>query len=83
MPDFKTRNEEADYFDTHFLEEWRRGQPVRIRRVYDHPIQVRLDEGLDRELQRFADERGLKKSTLARQWLQECIQRECERHKAS
>lgn len=32
MPDFTTRDEEADYFDAHFLEEWQEGQPVKIHR---------------------------------------------------
>jgi antitoxin component of RelBE/YafQ-DinJ toxin-antitoxin module len=52
---------------------------VRIRRVYDHPMQVRLDEELYRELQHFADEQGIRTSTLARMWLQQRIQQERER----
>jgi hypothetical protein len=78
VPDFKSREEEAEYFDTHFMEEWEQGEPVRIRRAYDHPMQVRLDEELDRELQRFADAQGLKKSTLARMWLEQRVRQERE-----
>lgn len=81
MPDFKTREEEAAYFDDpeNFWKEWEQGEPVRVRRVYDHPMQVRLDADLDRQLQRLADEQGIRKSTLARMWLAERIKQEQER----
>ena len=79
IPDFKSREEEAEYFDAHFMEEWEQGSPVRIRRAYDHPMQVRLDEELDRELQLFADAQGVKKSTLARMWLEQRVQQERKR----
>lgn len=81
MSDFASREEEAAYFDDpqHFMEEWQKGEPVRIQRIYDHPMQVRLDAELDRDLQQLAEELGVRKSTLARMWLQERIQQERER----
>ena len=76
MPDFQSREEEAEYLDSHFLELWQEGEPVSIKRSYNKPVQVRLDEAADHDLEAFAAEAHLKKSTLARQWLMERIEQE-------
>lgn len=83
MPDFQSREEEAEYLDRHFLELWQAGEPVNIKRTYSRPMQVRLDPVADRDLEMLAAEVHLKKSTLARQWLMERIEQEKARRRAS
>lgn len=56
---------------------------VRSTRNYSKPLQVRLDEQADADLQALAEEAHLKKSTLARQLLMERIAQEKARRKAS
>ena len=81
IDDFKNREEEAEFFDTHdFTEFWQEGTPVKPRRTYSEAMQVRLDPETDHELQALAEERGVKKSTLARIWLIERIRQERNRH---
>jgi predicted HicB family RNase H-like nuclease len=81
IPDFNNREEEAEFFDTHdFTEFWQEGTPVKPRRTYSEAMQVRLDPETDHELQALAEERGVKKSTLARIWLIERIRQERNRH---
>jgi predicted HicB family RNase H-like nuclease len=81
IPDFRNREEEAEFFDTHdFTEFWHEGIPVKPHRTYSESMQVRLDPETDHALQSIADRKGLKKSTLARIWLQERLHQELDRH---
>jgi hypothetical protein len=66
MPDFDNREEEAAYVDSHFFELWKEGQPVSIiyKRNYNKPMQVRLDEEADQDLEQLAAEGS--KSALSR-----------------
>jgi hypothetical protein len=85
MPDFDNREEEAAYVDSHFFELWKEGEPVSIiyKRNYNKPMQVRLDEEADQDLEQLAAEAGTKKSTLARQWIKERIKQEKAHRRAS
>lgn len=81
IPDFNNGEEEAEFFDTHdFTEFWDEGTPVKPRRIYSQSMQVRLDPRIDAELQEFVNEQSVKKSTLARMWLEQRIRQEHERH---
>ena len=65
IPDFRNREEEAEFFDTHdFTEFWHEGIPIKPHRTYSESMQVRLDPETDHALQSIADRKGLKKSTL-------------------
>lgn len=81
IPDFNSREEEAEFFDTHdFTEFWDEGTPAKPRRTYSQSMQLRLDPEIDAALQTFANEQGVKKSTLARMWLEQRVRQERERH---
>jgi hypothetical protein len=74
IPDFKTREEEAEFWDTHefteFLDETR---PVklRVRKNLSEGLTVRLDRQDRDELERRAAEQGIGPSTLVRIWIKE------------
>lgn len=83
IPAFHSTEEEAAFFDTHdFNKFWDELEPVEIQHTLEKKMQVRLDETMDRELEQFARKAGMKKATLARQWLRERIQQE-RQHRAS
>lgn len=56
--------------------------PVEVRstRGYTRHMMLRLDEETDSELERYAQEQGMKKSTLVRVWLKERLRQEREKH---
>lgn len=84
IPSFYTIEEEAEFFDTHdFSEFWHELQPAEVRRIYSKNMHIRLDDTMDRELDQLATQAGMKKATLARQWLKERIQQEKTRRHAS
>ena len=79
IPEFRNREEEAEFWDTHdvtdYLDELR---PVRVRAMpaLSTGMTVRLDPG-DREvLGRIAAERGVGPSTLVRMWIKERLRDE-------
>jgi hypothetical protein len=79
IPDFRSREEEAAFWDTHdvtdYLDELR---PVRVRATpnLSTGMTVRLDPA-DREmLGRIASERGIGPSTLVRMWIKERLRNE-------
>jgi hypothetical protein len=74
IPDFQTREEEAEFWDTHdfteFLDEtW----PVklRVRRKLSEGLTVRLDRRDREELERRAAAQGIGPSTLVRMWIKD------------
>lgn len=85
IPAFSTYEEEAEWWDTHDT-----GAPeyegeftpvdVRSTRNFTKQLMFRVDEETDRELERVADESGMKKATLVRKvvkdWLREQHQQE-------
>jgi hypothetical protein len=79
IPEFQTREEEAEFWDTHdvtdYLDELR---PVRIRVApgLSAGMTVRLDPADRAVLGRIAAERGIGPSTLARMWIKERLRSE-------
>jgi hypothetical protein len=82
IPNFTSREEEAEFWDTHdftdYLDEL---TPVKVRvaKPLIAKVEVRFDEESDRELEALASERGMKKSTLIRTWVLEHLQKERDR----
>jgi hypothetical protein len=74
IPDFRSREEEAEFWDTHdfteFLDETR---PVKLRvsRRLSEGLTVRLDRRDREELERRATEQGIGPSTLVRMWIKD------------
>src|ERR671918_3055290 len=74
IPDFRSREEEAAFWDTHdfteFLDETR---PVKLRvgKNLSEGLTVRLDRQDREELERRAGELGIGPSTLVRMWIKE------------
>lgn len=91
IPDFKSREEEAEFWDTHdvtdFLDEsWpveievsqalRDRVEARSRRVTESGLIVPLKPEVRDELSRRADERGVGPAALARLWIEERLKAE-------
>jgi CopG antitoxin of type II toxin-antitoxin system len=74
IPDFRSREEEAAFWDTHdfteFLDETR---PVKLRvtKNLSEGLTVRLDRWDREELERRAAEQGIGPSTLVRMWIKD------------
>lgn len=74
IPDFQSREEEAEFWDTHdfteFLDETR---PVKLRvgKQLSEGMTIRLDRHDRQGLERRAREQGIGPSTLVRMWIKE------------
>jgi hypothetical protein len=74
IPQFRSREEEAAWWDTHDLADyWDEFTPVRARfaKNLSEGITVRLDPETLTELRQQAREKGLGPTTLARMWILE------------
>jgi len=86
IPEFATKDEEAEFWDTHsftdYLDEL---EPVDIRfaKNLSSPLAVRFDPRDRAELTRRAKEQGIGPSTLVRMWVKERLKRETEAEAAS
>jgi GH43 family beta-xylosidase len=77
IPEFKSYAEEAQFWDTHDFTEFEdETHPVDVHftKTYSESVQVRFDPDTNRKLEELATERGLKKSTLIRNWIMERLQ---------
>lgn len=79
IPKFKTREEEANFWDTHSLADyWDEFEDVdlvvELQKPKDDTIVVRLQKSLKNKLEKTAQAKGLNVSTLARMWLMEKLQ---------
>jgi len=77
IPVFKSYAEEAEFWDTHDITEFEdETHPVDVHFVkpYSESVQVLFDPDTNRKLEELAIERGLKKSTLIRNWIMERLQ---------
>ncbi len=84
VPAFTNTEEEAEFWDTHDLTDlWDKGEPVILRYNKNKSMQIRWTEQVDDELQRLAEEKHLKKSTLVRAWLLERLEEERNKRRAS
>jgi len=84
IPAFNSYEEEADWWDktdtgAPEFEEAFTAVPVRSTHGFTRQMMLRLDDETDNELEQYAKEQGLKKSTLARLWLKERLRQERER----
>jgi len=74
IPKFKSREEEAEFWDTHDLTDyWDEFKPVRVRfaKNLSEGITIRLDRETLTELRSRAKEKGIGPTTLARMWILE------------
>ena len=78
IPQFRTEEQEAEYWDTHSpldLAAEPKAQKVRVRGAKDRPITIRLDSERRSKLDKLAAERGVGPSTFARLILMSAIER--------
>lgn len=81
IPEFKSIEEEAEFWDTHDLADyWDEFKPVEVRfaKNLSAGLHIRLDPASARELHGVAHEKGVGPSTLARMWILEHLKRERE-----
>jgi len=79
VPRFKSREEEAAFWDSHDITDFTTDtQPVRMRlkKPLEAGITLRLDVETLRELRETAAEKGIGLSSLARMWLLERLRQE-------
>jgi predicted DNA binding CopG/RHH family protein len=77
IPEFKSRQEEAEFWDTHDLGEyWAEFQPVKVRfaKNLSEGITVRFDPETLNRLRAEAKKKGMGPTTLARMWILERLQ---------
>jgi hypothetical protein len=79
IPDFKSREEEVKWFDTHDLSAyWHELEPVDIDFQLEQPkeenIVVRLQKPIKDRLEQIARRKGLNISSLTRMWIMEKLQ---------
>jgi predicted DNA binding CopG/RHH family protein len=77
IPDFASREEMAEWFETHDLADyWDEFKPVKVRfaKNLSEGLHVRLDEENLTKLRQQAQERGVGSSTLVRMWILEHLQ---------
>lgn len=85
IPDFKTYEEEANFWDTHEFTEFEdETEDVEIifdlKKPRDETLVVRLQKKLKDRLEKVARHKGLNISTLARMWLVEKLQASQQGH---
>jgi predicted DNA binding CopG/RHH family protein len=79
IPEFKSRKEEAEFWDTHdftdYLDEYK---PVNVRfvRNLSEGITIRFDKETLEQLRAQAHEKGIGPTTLARMWILEHLKKE-------
>jgi hypothetical protein len=81
IPKFKTREEEAKFWDTHsFADYWDEFEDidlvVALNKPRDETLVLRLQKGLKIRLEKVAKAKGLNVSALARMWLMEKLQQQ-------
>jgi predicted DNA binding CopG/RHH family protein len=85
IPDFKSIEEEAEFWDTHSLADyWDEGKPVKVRfaKNLSQGITIRLDPVTLTKLRELAHKQGIGPTTLARMWILEQL-RGLEQHHPS
>ena len=79
IPEFKSIEEEAEFWDTHSLADyWDKFDDVKLsvdlKKPRDDMLILRLQKELKQRLNKIAKNNGLDLSTLARMWLIEKLQ---------
>jgi predicted DNA binding CopG/RHH family protein len=86
IPEFTSREEEAEWFDTHDLGDYLDDfevldrQDVRVAKQLSENITVRLTPELLNRLRNEAERKGVGPSTLARMWIMEHLHDQGENH---
>jgi predicted DNA binding CopG/RHH family protein len=86
IPEFTSREEEAEWFDTHdlgdYLDEFEvlDRKDVRVAKQLSENITVRLTPELLNRLRNEAERKGVGPSTLARMWIMEHLHDQGENH---
>ena len=79
IPDFKSRQEEAEFWDTHSIADyWDELKPVKVRfaKNLSEGITIRLDPETLKTVRAQAREKGLGPTTLIRMWILERVKKE-------
>ncbi len=74
IPEFKNREEAAEWYDTHDLADyWDELKPVEVRfsENLSELLTIRFDKDSLHKLQQEADQKGVDPATLARTWIME------------
>jgi len=77
IPEFKSREEEAAFWDTHsFADYWDELTPVKVRfaKNLSEGITIRFDPETLAKLRQQAKRKGLGPTTLARMWILERLE---------
>jgi len=81
IPEFKNREEEAKFFDTHDMADFQdefKTVKAKFARNLSEGITIRFDEKTLTKLRKIAHERGLGPTTLARMWVMEHLQHQAD-----
>ena len=74
IPEFRSRQEAAEWFDTHDLADYQdefKTVPVRFSRNLSEGLNIRLDKDTLAALREIAVEKGIGPTTLVRMWVLE------------
>ncbi len=77
IPDFKTRQEMAEWWDTHDLADYQdefKTVKVNVAKNLSEGITIRLDPKTLNKLRSKAHKKGIGPTTLARMWIMENLQ---------
>jgi predicted DNA binding CopG/RHH family protein len=77
IPAFASREEEAEFWDTHSTADYEdEFKPVKVRvaKNLSHGMTIRLDPDTLREVRELAQEKGMGPTTLIRMWVMERLQ---------
>ena len=84
IPEFKTIEQEAEFWDTHDLADyWDEFKPVKVRfaKNLSESITIRFEPETLAQLRSLAHERGIGPTTLARMWILEHLPKKQKRTK--
>jgi predicted DNA binding CopG/RHH family protein len=79
IPEFRSREEEAEWFDTHDLADYQdefKTDKVRFVKNLSEGLNIRLDKESLTKLREVAHEKGIGPTTLARMWVLEHLRAE-------
>ena len=82
IPEFTSRQEEAEWFDTHDMADYQdefKTVKARFAKNLTEPLSIRFDPEILAELRARAKEKGIGPTTLARMWVLERLQGERSR----
>lgn len=83
IPEFKTREEEAAFWDTHDVADyWDEFKPVKVHfaKNLSQGLTVRFDEETLNAIRERAKEKGVGPTTLVRMWVLERLKKQARHH---